>query len=221
MGAVLAGAACGPSVQVETSGAGSADGGSATSHGGSVMVGGASPAGGAGGAGASGGASPAGGAGGDEVCPAGDNPCAQCLSTECAATYCDCYDEIHCGGYLECLGTCMPGDAACAQSCAAVHTPGISAAILVADCAATTCDAACNFGQPLNDCARCLYVNCAEQMNACIADPECIALTQCVQTCEPGDVQCGQACVAEHPDGLPEAQDVRKCRMDACSGECE
>jgi hypothetical protein len=154
------------------------------------------------------------------TCPGNGDPCTDCMSEQCADVYCGCYDEIHCGGYLQCLGTCTMGDTACYQSCAAAHQDGLSAAILVSDCASTTCDGSCNFGQPLSGCQKCLYNECPQQMNACIADPECIALIQCFQMCMPGDMGCGMACVAQHPDGLPEVQAVSDCQMTSCSGVC-
>ena len=232
---MLAGLACGSQVTVDetggagadvtgsSAGAGGAGGGvptggvTSTGSTGGFGAGGAGASAGSGGVGASGGS---GGAGGTETCPGAGDPCTDCLSTQCAAVYCDCYNEIHCGGYLQCLGTCMMGDAACAQNCATVHEPGLSAAILAADCAATTCDGSCSFGQPLNGCQQCLYTSCAPQMNACIADPECTALLQCLQACVPGDMVCAQSCVGEHPDGLPEAQAVRDCRIDNCGDAC-
>lgn len=229
---VLAGTACGNNVTVDPTGSGgsttSAGGqtASVTGTGGETSVG--SP--GAGGEGATGqggstggqgGNAGAGGQGGAEpTCPSAGDVCTQCLSEQCGAVYCACYEEIHCGGYLQCLGTCMMGDTACYQNCAAVHAPGISAAVLTADCAATTCDASCDFGQALNDCQKCLYTQCDQEMNACIADAECIALIQCIQMCAPGDMACGQACVGQHPDGLPEAQAVRDCRIQNCTDVC-
>jgi hypothetical protein len=229
--AVLAGVACDSSVTVDPSG-GSAGSDAGSSPGGPAGAGattgqGGADATGAGGAGATGGQGGGatggqGGAGGaQEVCPGAGDACTGCLSEQCADVYCGCYNEIHCGGYLQCLGTCMQGDTACYQNCATVHEPGLSAAILTADCAATTCDASCSFGQPLSGCQKCLYTACAPQMNACIADPECTALIQCLQTCTPGDMPCIQACIAQHPDGLPEAQDVRDCRIDNCDGACD
>ncbi|MEZ4302491.1 MAG: hypothetical protein R3B70_46615 [Polyangiaceae bacterium] len=226
----LAGSACGSNVTVHTGGgAGSAGEGGESSTGdigggdiaGSAGSGGFGAGGsGAGGAGASGGEAGTAGAGGGEICPGQGDACTTCMSTECSAVYCTCFDEIHCGGYLGCLGTCAAGDTACQQSCASVHEPGISAAFLVADCAATTCDGSCNFGQPLTGCQKCLYTDCAPEMNACIADAECLALIACIQQCAPGDMACGQACAQAHPDGLPEAQAVRDCRIDNCTDAC-
>jgi hypothetical protein len=232
--AMLAGTACSNSVTVSQTGGGGAGGSVATGGaGGAEMNGGAGGAGGAGlgggvdpqgGAsmvGGAAGADPSGGAGGTATCPPGNDMCTQCLSEQCAAVYCGCHEEIHCGGYLQCLGTCMMDDSACIQNCATVHQDGISPAILAADCAATTCDGSCNFGNPLNDCQKCLYTDCAPQMNACIADPECIPLIQCFQMCPPGDMMCGQACIGQHPDGWPEVQELRDCRNDLCDGPCD
>ena len=219
---------CGSSVSIETSGNGGTGGSTATggaSTGGSstggVTMGGASTGGATMGGGGSGGATAGGGgAGGDPVCAGLGDPCTECLSTGCADIYCGCSAEIHCGGYLQCLGTCMMGDAACAQNCATVHEAGISVAILTADCAATTCDADCQFGKALSPCQKCLYTSCAPEMNACLADPECLGLIQCTQACAPGDMACSQACVQAHPDGLASAQAVGTCRKIQCADSC-
>lgn len=221
-----AASACGSTVTSESSGGSSSTTTAGTSSGGSTGgastggsgVAGSSTGGGSGGGLTGGGGT--GGAGGGEVCPGYGDACTECLSTGCAATYCACYDEAHCFGYLQCLGTCMMGDAACAQSCATVHEPGISVAILVADCASTTCDADCQFGKALNDCQKCLYTACATEMNACIADAECLSLVQCLQACPAADPACVQACVTAHPDGVAKAQAAGDCRKSECAGTC-
>ena len=221
--------ACGSTVTTETSGGGSTSAGGASTGGaqvagssaGGVSMGGASTGGVSSGGASTGGATTGGGgAGGAPSCPGYGDACTDCLSSGCAATYCACYDEIHCFGYLQCLGTCMMGDAACAQNCATVHEPGISVAILVADCAATTCDADCQFGKALNACQKCLYTQCAPEMNACIADAECLALVQCIQACSPGDSTCSQACITAHPDGFSKAQGTGSCRKLNCADDC-
>jgi len=114
----------------------------------------------------------------------------------------------------------MPGDTECAQSCATVHEAGISAAALTADCAGTTCDAGCAAGKALMPCQKCLYTECSNEMNACLANPECVALVQCIQACAPGDMACGQACADEHPSGLLQAVALRNCRIENCDESC-
>ena len=218
-----AASACGSTVTSESSGGSSSTTTAGTSSGGSTggaSTGGSGVAGSSTGGGSGGGLTGGGGTGGGEVCPGYGDACTECLSTGCAATYCACYDEAHCFGYLQCLGTCMMGDAACAQSCATVHEPGISVAILVADCASTTCDADCQFGKALNDCQKCLYTACATEMNACIADAECLSLVQCLQACPAADPACVQACVTAHPDGVAKAQAAGDCRKSECAGTC-
>ena len=46
------------------------------------------------------------------------------------------------------------------------------------------------------------------------------SFVSCFQTCTPGDMMCGQACAAQHPDGLPEVQAVSMCQMGSCSDVC-
>lgn len=225
--------ACNSEVTVEPTGTGggtsstssSAAGGTTSvgGSGGAIGGGGAGATGGTGGvggepAGGSGGEGGSGGGGGGEICP-GFSPCTDCMSTGCSEVYCACANEDHCLGYLDCLSYCAEGDNECRQMCANNHEPGIAAAILVVDCAATVCDGTCMFGKELNDCQTCLYTSCPEQMNACIADAECIALVQCLQTCS-GDMACAQACIGDHPDGLPEAQAVKMCQTDNCFDPC-
>lgn len=226
--------ACNSEVTVEPTSAGGSTGSpSASGAGGTTSVGGSGGAIGGGGAGAAGGsggvggqpvggfggAGGSGGVGGGQIC-AGFSECTDCISTGCSEIYCACANEIHCFEYLGCLATCsMSTDPDCPQKCAGFHQPGISAAILTADCAATVCDETCTFGKELNDCQTCLYTSCPEQMNACIADAECIALVQCFQTCS-GNMPCNQACIADHPEGLPEAQAVKMCQTDNCFDPC-
>lgn len=154
------------------------------------------------------------------MCPGLGDACTGCMSAACAGVYCNCYNEPHCGGYLECRGLCTQEDTACLQNCAAVHEPGISAAVLTAHCAATACDESCMFGLSLDDCQACLYTECDEPMNACLANPECVALIQCFQTCPPGDMACGSQCAQEHPAGTLLAQSIRMCRLAECDGIC-
>lgn len=221
--------ACSSEVTVESSGTGGAGGhaatGGMTTSPGGAGAGGSSPTGGASTGGvAVGGASTGGGGstsvGGSASCPGYGDVCTTCISDSCADVWCACTSEPHCLGYLQCLGTCMPGDATCAQSCANVHEPGISAAILTADCAGTTCDASCDFGKALPDCQKCLYTSCPAEMNACIANAECIALIQCLQACAPGDMACSQGCVSDHQDGLADVQAIVPCRNDLCGDVC-
>lgn len=225
--AAQAGVACNSQVTVETGGSGGAGGHAGSGGSGASATGGASTGGVSPGGSATGGASMGGAIGGStgdggaiEVCPGYGDACTDCLSAGCAAEWCDCAGEPHCIGYLQCLGTCMAGDTACAQSCATVHQPGISKAFLVADCAATTCDADCSWGKALTPCQHCLYSNCAAEMDTCIGDPACLSLVQCLQQCMQGDMDCSQACLSTFPDGIGEAQDIGACRMQSCEADC-
>lgn len=222
------GVACNGQVTVSTGGsggsstAGSHSGGSVSPVGGASSGGagpGASHMGGIGGGGSWG----DGGAGGEFYpCPGVGDPCTDCLSSSCGAAWCNCVEEPHCWGFLTCLGTCAPEDTACRQSCATVHEPGISLALLVLDCASPQCEGAgeCGFGKAATPCEECLYDHCSAEMNACIADAECLSLVQCYKACPPGDGPCYQACQDQHPDGLMKAQALGACRNTTCSGEC-
>lgn len=215
---------CGSNVTVETSGTGGAGATTATGGGGaggSVSAAGGASTGGASTGGASTGGASTGGTGGTTItCETQGGVCPTCLSTGCPEVFCACQEEPHCFGYLECLGTCIEGPPDCAQSCAAVHEPGITAAILVADCSATTCAGDCMFGEPLNDCQKCTYGACPDEMNACIADAECLAVIACFKECPEGDTPCYQACASAHPDGFAVFKPARDCQKAACQELC-
>jgi hypothetical protein len=182
----------------------------------------AASAGGAGGA-ATGGAATGGfGQGGSEArCESMGDDCTVCMAGQCTDVYCTCYANAACGNLMACAAECGSGDMGCHQDCLTNNADGISDALLLGDCAATTCDASCSFGTALGPCRTCLFSECKTAMNACFANPECTALIQCFQECSPGDMGCGQNCLAEHADGAVDAEAVRVCRQESCSRPCQ
>ncbi|MCC6551914.1 MAG: hypothetical protein IT372_02685 [Polyangiaceae bacterium] len=193
-------------------GAGTGTGGAGAGTG----TGGAGAGTGTGGAGAGTGT---GGAGGGVVCPDFGDPCTGCASASCPEIYCDCYNNPDCLALFQCSSGC-DGDQACVQACMTAHQDGIAAAYLLSDCAATICDASCAGGDELQPCSYCLAESCDDEMNACLADPECVALYNCLDGCAPVDLACQQGCYDAHGAGVPKLQDLLECAYSVCDGPC-
>jgi hypothetical protein len=154
------------------------------------------------------------------TCPGTGDACTSCVSTGCAAEWCSCYGNVECGQLLECYQACKPGDMACDQACETADPEGISAALLLSSCAATACPTECPGNTALSPCDQCLYSQCTVQMNACVANPECVAYFDCVQPCNGGAV-CIAMCQAAHPMGVVDAATVDQCAGVSCATVCK
>ncbi len=162
-------------------------------------------------------ASSGGDGGGPATCTDLGDACTQCEATACPVTYCDCYEDSECLALSACIVGCG-GTAECYQGCATDHPTAISHGALLVDCAATSCPEACPGYVPLTTCQECLYTRCQDEMNACIANPDCTELLYCLGDCT--DAECTNDCYFEHPDGTGDAGPVGTCLQDECPGEC-
>ena len=242
---VLAGAACGSRADIglpvdgqATSGAGADSGSGASANSGSGAQG--SGAGSSGtqtsGTGASGNASsgtdssgvggsssdgsgPTGAGGASQVCPSFGTACTDCLADACPDTWCSCYENMECLALFQCSGDCG-GDQACQQACLTAHEGGISDALLVSDCAGSTCDGACEWGNDVPPCTECIYDSCEDQMNACLAQPACLLLFNCLTDCGPVNLTCQEQCYDDFGDGTALLQEVLECSIAECDQAC-
>jgi hypothetical protein len=154
------------------------------------------------------------------TCPGLGDVCTNCMSNGCADVWCGCAQNPECLPVFNCWEMCGANDQACVQNCMVQHQGGVSAALLVSDCAATACDSSCNWGQSVPPCTQCLYSDCSTVMNACFADAECIPLLNCLNTCSPQSIQCQSQCYADHQSGIDPLQAVIDCSNTACSTVC-
>jgi hypothetical protein len=187
--------------------------------------------GGAGGSGGSGGATSNGGnssgtggttsngnGGGEPTCRDLGDPCTQCEVQNCNDSYCACYGDQQCGDLFLCLSMCGLDDQNCWQACYTNNPGGISKAALISSCAATECTVECPGAIALDPCEICLYDKCDTAMNACIANPACLELLVCLDTCNsPG---CENQCYSLYPNGLADAGAVGNCLQASCATEC-
>lgn len=151
-------------------------------------------------------------------CPSLGDPCTECESSMCPVEYCACFDNGSCGLLAQCTAGCAIDDMACNQACWSMHPDGISDGALLTHCAATICSDACGPYVPLTPCQLCLYTECPEEMNQCVANPDCTALLECLDACEtPG---CENTCYTAFPGGLADSGPVGLCGQDHCAVEC-
>jgi hypothetical protein len=167
------------------------------------------------------GAGGAGGQGGGAACIDFGEPCSACELAACSDRYCACYDNLDCGLYASCAVECAQNDTACLQACNSAYPNGISDAVLLNDCAATSCPSECaDFAlYELNACQTCLYDSCAPAMNGCLSVPDCAGLLFCLDGCA-GDGMCENGCYATYPGGVEAAVPVGSCSMQSCAAEC-
>src|SRR6185503_3208324 len=94
------------------------------------------------------------------------DPCTECLSDACPATFCGCFQNSECIGLIQCNNGCQ-GDPACTQDCFTQHQDGIADLYLLSDCAGTSCQNECPGNDPLDPCTKCILEDCEDEWNAC------------------------------------------------------
>jgi hypothetical protein len=166
----------------------------------------------------SGGPSGSSGSGG-EICPSLGDQCSECISFSCADAWCECFENPECFDLLECTNACN-GDEACEQACLTAHQGGISDVYGISDCAAEQCQGPCDGGEDLEPCAECLVESCEDELNACLGDPDCLALYDCLSGCEPIQLSCQKQCYMDHGAGTPKLEDLFDCAAVECDGTC-
>lgn len=148
------------------------------------------------------------------------DPCTDCSAQQCHDLYCGCYDDAVCGALVACAQGCAPNDTACSQACLTANESAISKAALLSDCAAISCSGLCPGATQLVPCEKCAAQSCEAQLNACVANPECTALVECVLACPQGDDFCAGGCYFDHSDGQDDATALQDCTSNACPGQC-
>lgn len=221
---------CGGDVSDTTSGtftggtgtAGSGGTGGAGGMGGAGGAGGLGGMGGAGGGmGGAGGAGGMGGAGGgSQACMQPADGCAACMFQQCNVAYCDCAGEPACLGMIPCLQACPAMDQACVQSCYQKNSLGFGEFLVTSSCAGTLCAPSCPGAEMIGACELCLGQQCEQQFEACIGNPECTALIDCLQACPQGNMSCQQGCLQQHAGGAIQAQQLNQCATMSCGNVC-
>ena len=157
---------------------------------------------------------------GTMTCPPFMDACTNCASVNCPEIWCGCVNNPDCLGLFQCFAGCMQ-DETCEQGCLTTYENGISAAALVSGCAGTTCSSVCSWGNPgFDPCEECIYTDCATEMNACLAMPDCGLLYQCLTACDPLQLTCQQQCYLDYPGGVQLLETALQCIAGQCQMEC-
>jgi len=158
-------------------------------------------------------------ASGGKICPSFGDACTGCMSTTCPDTFCDCADNPECLDLFDCLVACV-GNEACNQTCFAAHEDAVAEMFLLSDCAGTTCDSSCNWGDDIEPCAECLLDLCDAAMSTCLVNAECFALFSCLTTCPSLDLTCQQGCYDQFGGGVADLQELLQCSAAECQPIC-
>lgn len=188
-----------------------------TGGGGSGATGAGPTSSGEGGSGASTTSSSTSGNGGG--CVGLGDACSDCAVDSCNALYCTCAANSACTTLITCLDGCG-SDQSCSQGCLSGTPAGIADAVLLNDCANTSCGAQCPTTQPLDACQKCAAQSCPAQLSACLANPECTPLIECVSGCGQDDFFCLSGCADDYGGGQDVAEDLGNCVEGPCNGLC-
>ena len=96
------------------------------------------------------------------------------------------------------------------------HPSGISDAVNVQSCASNQCDE-CQAGwEPLDPCSECMFEDCEQPMNECLALSACGDLWACLGECPQIGLTCQQSCYAEFGEGTEALQSLLTCTQNEC-----
>lgn len=158
-----------------------------------------------------------GGTGGAPSCQPLSDACAKCSYNTCQDQYCQCYAAQDCVVLVGCLQACGAMNDPCQEDCLAQPgaKPYISQTFLLGDCVAPACAADCPGVTAAVPCQKCLFTNCAPQMNECLNDKECAQIVTCAVLCAPGDFACVFGCASgKSAAAQGKAQQVQQCSAD-------
>lgn len=142
--------------------------------------------------------------------------CSDCSYAQCEMQYCDCGENAACNALAACAGNCAAGDQQCSQNCLTMNQAGISDAIILSECTATQCAAACPTVARPDACQLCAAQSCPAQLNACVAEPQCLQIIACAEQCGPDDFVCLLGCQDDFGNGQDEAEALGGCVENVC-----
>lgn len=148
--------------------------------------------------------------------------CDSCLSGTCAEKSQACLSDPTCRETFECAQKCGDRDKWCVWNCVLARPQSVPKFFPAAHCTTKQCSPACQFpARIIDSCLECNATYCGQAMTGCFENRECWTLVHCVRNnCQPGDLECAQECIGEHPDGLVSIQPLRDCGGDHCAEPC-
>merc|ERR1712019_142410 len=137
----------------------------------------------------------------------------ECSLKECADPINACLADATCAKGQSCALACACGDTACGLNCATQAGPPL--ALPVATCINSKCSSVeetasvdCTKATCQSEC-ECSLTQCADPINACLADATCAKGQSCALGCACGDTACSLNCATQA--GSPLALPVATC----------
>ena len=140
------------------------------------------------------------------------------MAAKCKEIACECYADESCFDVAGCVASCRnPEDPHCQQVCLTENADGASLFVLANDCALLSCTVACQVSDDaLSECERCMFRDCDDVVNACLAQLDCVELLGCVGDCA-GEEACTSGCASEYPESTDELENIAACVADKCT----
>lgn len=154
---------------------------------------------------------------GSTICSGAFDSCTGCADSVCPAAWCECSANMECIAMLDCFGGCGPNEG-CYQACMDSHPDGASDAFRVVGCEG--CSPSCYGAEPIDPCEECLYSDCEDELNGCIAQEDCLSLWQCLGDCPQFGLACQNACYDAYPSGIDPLEELLDCSADECDSTC-
>lgn len=170
--------------------------------------------------------------GGAATCGALSSPdaaCQACLEQSCCTPALTCSNNADCLGLSNCLASCQTSNQPCITGCQSLHAPGQASYNAFISCLQMSCAATCQMSGGGTDCGQlvystpcdpCVTQNCCNQAAVCSNDPNCMALSQCLQTCAPNNTNCITDCQTNAPAGVGVYSALGQCISTNCTAVC-
>lgn len=147
-----------------------------------------------------------------------DDLCNKCLVDACSGPYCTCAGDPDCLDLASCAGAAQTQSEL--EACWKDHKDSISTVGQIQACGAALCP---ECGLPaVDECRACEYKQCPTQTNACLSNPQCVVLGECLHGCagKPDIESCRTICLSESPDGVQAIQALTDCVAQHCVDAC-
>jgi hypothetical protein len=148
--------------------------------------------------------------------------CESCMDSQCTELSRACLGDAACAETFNCSRKCAVTDKECVWECILARPDTAAPFFAAADCGQKACNPTCTLpSRVIDDCPVCSAKFCPQAINTCFGNRECWDLVSCVRNrCKPGDLECAQECIGEHPGGLAEVQGLRECSSQHCVQAC-
>ena len=131
-------------------------------------------------------------------------------------------DVVDFGGHSDYVYWSGPlgGGTACVPACGGAQCGSDGCGGTCGSCAAgqTCSDGQCSGGGTGDPCQDCLATTCGAETQACMANPSCVALDECLGAC--WDEICQATCVETYPAGYDDAAALYDCADYSCAAAC-